>query len=77
MPMPSTIASSEIVLAENPAASRIARVPIRLTGIATTGMIVARQLPRNRYTTPTTNTKAIPRVSTTSSMVAATKVLLS
>ena len=36
-PMPSTRASSETVLAEKPTASRTAKVPIRLTGMATIG----------------------------------------
>ncbi len=58
-PIPSTSASSEIVLAEKPKASRNAKVPIRLTGIATIGMIVARTLPRNIKTTATTSTKAM------------------
>ncbi len=76
-PMPSTSASSEIVLAENPMASITANVPIRLTGIATIGMTVARTLPRNTNTTATTSTKAIARVFTTSSMVDETNELLS
>ena len=75
--MPSTIASSDTVLAEKPAASRMAKVPIRLTGMATIGMIVARTLPRNRNTTSTTSTKAMPSVFCTSVIVAATNVELS
>ena len=58
-PMPRTMASSEIVLAEKPKASSTAKVPIRLTGMATIGMIVARTLPRKTNTTATTSTKAI------------------
>ena len=58
-------------------ASSTAKVPIRLTGTATIGMIVARTLPRNRNTTSTTRPKAMVRVFTTSSMVEATKPLLS
>src|SRR3954464_1992481 len=57
-PIPSTMASSEIVLAEKPNDSSTANVPIRLTGTATIGMIVARRLPRNTYTTATTSTNA-------------------
>ena len=76
-PMPSTIASSEIVLAENPIASNAANVPIKLTGIATIGMIVARKLPRNTNTTATTRTKAIASVLTTSLIVEDTNELLS
>ena len=75
--MPSTIASREIVLAENPSASSMAKVPTRLTGIATIGMMVARRLPRNTNTTATTSAKAISSVFSTSSIVEATNVLLS
>ena len=77
MPMPNTIASREMVLSEKPKAISTATVPIRLTGIATTGMMVARQLPRKTNTTSTTRPKAIRMVDCTSAMVAATKVLLS
>jgi hypothetical protein len=77
MPMPRTIASSEIVLSEYPNAIKTAMEPIKLTGIATIGMIVARQLPRNKNTTSTTRPNAIARVVCTSAMVAATKLLLS
>ncbi len=77
MPMPSTSASSDTVLAENPAASRTANVPIRLTGMATMGMIVARILPRNRNTTRITSAKAMARVFSTSVIVEATNDELS
>ncbi len=77
MPMASTSASRVTVLAENPTASRTAKVPIRLTGTATVGMMVARSLPRNRNTTITTRTNASARVFSTSRMVSETKVLLS
>ena len=76
-PIPSTMASKEIVLAEKPKASSTAKVPIRLTGIATIGMIVARRLPRKTNTTATTRAKAISSVFTTSSMVDETNELLS
>ena len=76
-PMPSTRASSDTVLAEKPAASRTAKVPIRLTGMATIGMIVARILPRNRNTTSTTSAKAMASVFSTSTIVAATNDELS
>ncbi len=76
-PIPSTIASREIVLAEKPNASSTANVPIRLTGIATIGMIVARTLPRKTNTTATTSAKAIPSVFTTSLIVSETNELLS
>src|ERR1700733_15363590 len=77
IPMPSTIASNEIVLRENPNAISTAIEPIKLTGIATIGMIVARQLPRNRNTTSTTRPNAIANVDCTSVRVSATKLLLS
>jgi hypothetical protein len=76
-PMPRTIASSETVLAENPAASKMANVPTRLTGMATMGMIVARRFPRNRKTTRITSAKAMPSVFSTSVIVAATNDELS
>ena len=65
------------MLAEKPIASSTARAPIRLTGTAITGMMVARRLPRNRNTTITTSTNASPSVFSTSLMVSETKVLLS
>ena len=74
MPMASTSASSETVLAEKPSASSTAKVPISDTGTAMIGMSVARQLPRNRNTTITTSTKASISVWTTSSMVSVTNV---
>ena len=77
MPMPSTIASREMVFSDRPNAISTAMVPIRLTGIATIGMNVARQLPRKTKTTRTTRPKAISRVDWTSARVAATKPLLS
>jgi hypothetical protein len=49
--------------------------PIRLTGTAMVGMMVARRLPRNRNTTITTSTKASTSVFSTSWMVAVTKVV--
>ena len=69
MPIASTSASSEMVLAEKPSASSTAKVPIRLTGTAISGMSVARRLPRNRKTTITTSTKASISVWITSSIV--------
>ena len=58
-------------------ASSTAKVPIRLTGTATSGMRVARKLPRNRNTTMTTRTKASARVFRTSWIVAVTKTVVS
>ena len=50
-------------------------MPIRLTGTATVGMMVARMLPRNRKTTSTTSTKASASVLITSRIVSLTKVV--
>ncbi len=58
MPIARTSASNETVLAEKPSASMTAKVPIRATGTAMMGMIVARRLPRNTKTTIATSTKA-------------------
>ena len=75
MPMASTIASSDTVLAEYPMASSTAKAPIRLTGTATAGMIVARRLPRNRKTTTTTRAKASASVVSTSRIVSPTNTV--
>ena len=77
MPIASTSASSETVLAEKPSASMPAKAPIRLTGIAMVGMMVARRLPRNRNTTTTTSANASTRVFSTSLTVSRTKSVLS
>ncbi len=77
MPMAITMASSDTVLAEEPSASSTANAPIRLTGTATVGMMVARILPRNRNTTSTTSTNASARVLITSWMVSDTNPELS
>ncbi len=58
MPIASTSASSETVLALNPSASMTAKVPIRETGTAMIGISVVRSLPRNRNTTSATRTNA-------------------
>ena len=76
MPMASTSASSDTVLAEYPSASSTAKVPTRLTGTAMVGMRVARKLPRNRNTTTTTRANASINVRFTSSIVSLTKVEL-
>ena len=77
MPIASTSASSETVLAEKPSASITANVPISDTGTAISGISVARKLPRNRKTTITTRMKASIRVWTTSSMLSLTKAVVS
>ena len=57
-------------LMEKPRGSRMAKVPIRETGMASAGMSVARQSCRNRYVMPTTRIRAMTSVSTISAMVA-------
>ena len=75
MPIASTSASRETVLAEYPIASITAKVPMIDTGTATRGISVVRQLPRNRNTTRTTRTMASASVRTTSSMVEVTNTV--
>ena len=58
MPIASTSASSETVLALKPSASMTAKVPISETGTAMIGISVVRSLPRNRNTTSATRTNA-------------------
>ncbi len=65
IPIASTSANSEIVLAEKPSASIAAKVPTSATGTAMIGTKVARRLPRNTKTTTATSTKASTRVETT------------
>ena len=72
MPMASTMASRVTVFSVKPSANSTAKAPIRLTGTAITGIIVARRLPRNRNTTITTSTKASPSVFSTSVIVSLT-----
>jgi len=77
IPIASTIASSETVLAEYPMINSTAKLPITLTGTAITGMRVARRLPRKTKTTATTSAKAMTSVINTSRIVAWTKVVVS
>ena len=51
MPMASTRPNSVSVLIEKPSTGITAKVPISDTGTASSGMIVARQVCRNRNTT--------------------------
>ena len=67
MPIASTRPNSDNVLKVNPSAAITANVPISDTGIATIGMIAARQVCRNRMTTSTTSTTASNSVWTTAS----------
>ena len=57
-PMASTSASSVSVLMVKPASAISAKVPIRLTGIVTSGMIDARSVRRNTKMTSATSTIA-------------------
>src|SRR5258708_14842027 len=66
MPTASTRPNSDRLLIEVPSTARIEKEPTSDTGMAITGMSVARQSCRNKYTTPTTRTMAMPIVSITS-----------
>ena len=77
MPMASTSASREIVLADMPIASIRAKVPISATGTAMMGTRVALTRPRNMNTTTATSAKASNSVCTTFSIVAFTKIVVS
>ena len=68
MPMASTRPNSDSVLIEKPSACSTANVPITDTGTATSGMIDARQVCRNRMTTSTTSAIASSSVSMTASI---------
>ena len=77
MPIASTSASSDTVLAEKPSASITANVPISDTGTAISGIRVARKLPRKRKTTTTTRTNASNSVCRTLLMLSLTKIVVS
>ena len=77
MPIASTRPNSDSALSENPARYMIANVPISDTGTATSGMIEARQVCRNRITTSTTSSTASTSVCTTASMEARTNWVVS
>ena len=68
MPMARTMPNKVRVLIEKPSISNPAKVPINETGTATAGMIVARKLCRNKYTTIMTKIIAMTKVLMTSSM---------
>ncbi|MNC60250.1 hypothetical protein D3C75_1101190 [compost metagenome] len=57
---------------EKPNSSMTAKVPMMETGTASSGMMEARQVCRNRITTSTTRAIASSRVCTTESMEART-----
>ena len=67
MPMARTRPNSVRLLSEKPKAAMTKNVPISDTGMATTGMIAARQVCRNRMMTSTTSTTASNNVLITSS----------
>ena len=67
MPMASTKPNSDRLLMVKPNAAMKKNVPTSDTGMATSGMIAARQVCRNRITTRMTSTIASPMVSTTAS----------
>ena len=77
MPIASTSANSEIVLAEKPSASITAKLPTSATGTATIGTSVARSRPRKTNTTTATSPKASKSVVTTLSIEAVTKTVVS
>ena len=66
MPTASTRPNRDRLLSDIPNAARIVNGPTRETGIATTGMMVARQFCRKRNTTPTTSRIATKIVTMTS-----------
>ncbi len=66
MPMASTRANRVRVLIEKPVIFSTAKVPISDTGMASTGMIAARQVCRKTSTTITTRIRASNRVFCTS-----------
>ena len=68
MPIASTSPNSDSVLIENPNASSTANVPMIDTGTATSGMIDARHVCRNRITTSTTSAIASSSVCSTASI---------
>ena len=61
-PMASTSASSVSVLMVKPASAISAKLPMRLTGIVTSGMMEARTVRRNTKITSATSTTASPMV---------------
>ena len=67
MPMASTRPNSVRLFSEKPNAAMTKNVPISDTGMATIGMIAARQVCRNRMMTITTSTTASNKVLITSS----------
>ena len=75
MPTASTSPNNDRLLSDIPSAYSTVKVPTSETGMAITGMIEARQVCRNRKTTPTTSTIATKIVVTTSRTDFATKIV--
>ena len=76
-PIASTMPSMVTMLSEKPIASMAASVKTSETGIAVAGMIVVRQLCRNRNTTPITSASASASVTITSCIEADTNIVVS
>ena len=68
MPIASTRPNSDRLLSEKPNRLITKKVPTSEIGIATIGMMAARQVCRNRITTSTTSTSASTMVSMTASI---------
>ena len=77
MPIASTRPNSVSRLIEKPSTYMPAKVPMIDTGMAITGMIIARTLCRNRKTTSTTSAIASTKVMATSSIDTSTKRVVS
>ena len=67
MPIAKTRPNSDRLFSVKPNAAMKKKLPISETGMATSGMMAARQVCRNRTTTSTTSTMASPMVSITAS----------
>ena len=77
MPIASTRPNSVSALMEKPNTYMTAKVPMIDTGTASSGMIEARQVCRNRITTSTTSATASSSVCTTASIEARTNCVVS
>ena len=75
MPIANTNPNSDRLFREKPMPYMIANVPINDTGIATTGMIVARQFWRNTNTVRMTNSPACQSVVNTSPIDSSTNAV--
>ncbi len=77
MPIASTSPNRLSALIEKPASCITAKVPTTDTGTASSGMIEARQVCRNRITTSTTSAIASSSVCTTEAIDARTNCVVS